>query len=44
MICPESVAIEDNYIHILRPYGKYTKITIQKLESALVKNDTIYAI
>ena len=39
-----SITIEDNFIHILRQYGKYTKINIHKLESATVKSETIYSL
>lgn len=33
-----SVSIEDNMIHILRIYGKYTKIIINTLDNANIKN------
>lgn len=44
ILSPESITIEDNNIHILRAYGKYTKLTVHNLENVIMKNETIYAI
>lgn len=40
----ESVALHENTVHILRSYGKYTRVSVHKLESLSLKNETIYAI
>lgn len=39
-----SVSLHENVVHILRNYGKYTKLTVHKMESLSLKNETIYPI
>jgi hypothetical protein len=38
VIIKDAVALDGNIVHVLRMYGKYTKITINKLDSLSVKN------
>lgn len=38
LVTAVSVALEDNCLHLLRAYGRYTKITVHKLEGLALKN------
>lgn len=38
-----SIAMSEGYIHFLRPYGKYTKISMRGLESVSVAHKTLYS-
>lgn len=38
-----SIALADGYIHFLRPYGKYTKISFRGLETVSVIHKTLYS-
>jgi hypothetical protein len=40
---PISIAFADGAIHFLRPYGKYSKITIEGLENPKIINKTLYS-
>ena len=38
-----SISLVDGAIHFLRPYGKYTKISMGNLETASVMHKTLYS-
>ena len=44
VLAEESVTLHEDVVHILRSYGKYTKMTVHRLESLTLKHETIYAI
>jgi hypothetical protein len=38
-----SIAFTEGALHFLRPYGKYSKITIEGLENPKLSNKTLYS-
>ena len=39
-----AVTCQGKFIHILRPYGKYSKLTVQKLENLQIHSQTLYSV